>query len=281
MFPSNLTFTQKINLLPNIRKTMNCKKESIHQITELIELINGYLSNKQKILIVLDIDDTIIRPTSTLGSDTWFRKCMQDKPHDIDSLIDKMYYVYSMLDFKLVEPNTQRLVDILGNDQIDYFCLTARNTLFTSHTVKHLTEAGVKDGFVRNNLLNVSDYLDIKLKDTVTDNMVSSYGIRYLDNLCHSSGNHKGEIITHILNDHYKSKDSGYDIVIFVDDSDRNVDKVYDSFLKEECFKNSLNYSIHYLFMEEHKNKYSVWEYINDSKKLDDLLEMKQIINKI
>lgn len=260
---------------------MNIKK-SINKIMELIDLINKHIENKQKILIVFDIDETIISPKPSIGSDKWFRRCMKENPDDIDLLIDKMYYIYSMMDFKLVEQDTKKLINVLDNNLIDYFCLTARNPLFTSHTIKHLTDAGVNDTFVRNNILNVSDCLDIKLKNTVKDNFVSSYGIRYLDNICHSSGNHKGEIITHILENHYEStQECNYDVIIFIDDSDRNINKVYDSFLQDDCYKSSINYCIHYLFMEDYKNNYSDQEYMNDSKKLDSVLKLKKNINNI
>ena len=71
---------------------MNIKK-SINKIMELIDLINKHIENKQKILIVFDIDETIISPKPSIGSDKWFRRCMKENPDDIDLLIEKMYYI--------------------------------------------------------------------------------------------------------------------------------------------------------------------------------------------
>lgn len=91
--------------------------------------------------------------------------------------------------------------------------------------------------------------------------------------------------------ENYRTKSNGvldFDVVIFVDDSLKNVKDV-SSKLKNytETSENTTlsdpgiisSISIHYTYMEEHKNRYSIHHFTDDKTKIHNMFEFKKYIN--
>lgn len=244
----------------------------INELKELIDLISGE-NIMNRILVVFDIDDTLIRPSVTTGSDIWFNHSVAD--NNIHSVLKNVFYIYSILDFIPVEEETIEIIkNIIKRGNVDHFCLTSRNINFISHTHKHLRESGF--GFMsRKNIMN-TDSIDIDAGKHY-DRLV-----RYIDNVCNSSGNDKGHVLGQII----KNSFDRYTHVIFIDDSISNVEKVYNHFLEDPMYNsnpksNIINtFSLNYRYMDEHKNNYSIHDFTDDKEKVKNLIEFKENFNK-
>jgi len=256
---------------------------SIEHISNIIK--NLIINDKKRVLLACDVDDTLIHPSVNIGTDAWFYHALKDD--HIINVRKKLGLIYALLDFNGVEKETNdfvNLVDDLSNpthydNPLIYICLTARCVSFHSYTTTHLTDSGYGNVFIRPNMLDVHDPLYVK-KDIHNPLCRSIPSVRYIDNICSCSGKNKGDVLVALLTRHYEKSDinNKFDIVVFVDDSSSNIQKVHNK-LSNFLENDASSLCIHYTFREEHKNSYSVHDFTNDSKKMDDLIEFKKNIN--
>lgn len=251
---------------------------SISFINEMIK--NLILNEKKRVLLICDIDDTLIRPIVNIGSDSWF--CRSIKDEHINIIRKKLGLIYSLLTFSGVEKETDVFVnqiDVLTKtDNLKFFCLTSRSVLFHSYTVMHFKETGYDKVFVRPNMLLFDDHLYLNHDADIE----SVPHVRYMDNICTCSGLNKGDVLIDILKRSYLNRriDFDFDVIIFIDDSINNIDKMNNG-LKDFLidFNDIESICIHYTYMEEHKNNYSIKDFIDDNEKMDKLMEFKNYIN--
>lgn len=254
------------------------KKISIEKIYELIEMLDKMINiEHKKILVVFDIDDTLIRPITTLGSDSWFRHSITEMSENVHDIIDKIYYIYSLLSFQIVENDTYKLFDAIttyaNEKDLKFFALTSRNTKFYSFTIKHLEDANIANVIIRDNMLNVDNFLNLTIDDFCNND------IRYIDNICLISGNNKGKVLTKLLNSHCKNTLDRFDTIIFIDDMINNINDVHDSILANDIYNDIETYCIHYKFMEHHKSNYSIHDITDNKNKIEEIFRMKNYIN--
>lgn len=268
-------------------------KTEISKINELIILIKESVEKEYKnVLVILDLDDTLISPVVTLGSDAWFKYSLTDRSENINDVLNKIYHIYPFLKYQPVEQDTKKLLELIteyvSNNKIKFFLLTSRNTRLYSYTIKHLEDAGFLNIVTRENMLCVDNFLNIKISETININNIDNnfysndkdkYFIRYIDNICLASGNNKGNIITKIIKDHYKNMNDRFDLIIFVDDSLSNIMNTQKYFENDNIYNNINTYNIHYKYKEESKTNYSLGEFINDNSKIENILKLKEIIN--
>jgi hypothetical protein len=139
---------------------------SIDHISNIVK--NLAVNQKKRILLVCDIDDTLIRPSVNLGTDPWFYHSLKDD--HIINVKKKLNLLYALLDFNGVEKATDDFVKLIENlsdsDKYDnplmYMCLTARCVSFHSYTSTHLNDSGYGRAFVRPNMLLMNDPLYIR-----------------------------------------------------------------------------------------------------------------------
>jgi hypothetical protein len=240
---------------------------SIDKIDKIREFIEDIVKNKKlKVLLVCDIDDTLIRPKPNvnIGTDPWFNISIRNE--DVDVVRKKLSMIYAILNFYGVEEDTDKFVDSLYMMQKDiennlkYICLTSRHVPFHSYTIMHLKDAGYEKVFVKQNALDIDDHLYMYAEDDTT-----TPSIRYLDNICCVSGTDKGYILAEMIKKHHnfnKASNSLFDIIVFIDDSINNVTKVnrtMKTFVYHEYLSTLTSVCIHYTHMEKHKNDYNFW----------------------
>jgi hypothetical protein len=234
------------------------------------------LNDGQNVLLVCDIDDTLIKPTVTLGSSSWYKFLLQTEHEcDYNSMINKMDLIYPLLDFCGVEKETDDFVSTiyrlskLNSGSLKYICLTARNIRYHSQTLIHFESAKYDNVLIRPNMLDVGEYID-------------PFPLcRYIDNICFTSGNKKGDVLTNILDKYYK-KEKTFDIIIYIDDSINDINSVYENITKNgghKLYKNTDTYCIHYTNINESVNKYSYADYEIDRKKTEDAYKFRKYIN--
>lgn len=269
------------------------------EICELTKLLVKFVNiEKKRVLLVSDIDDTLIRPVVNIGSDAWFRYSLKNE--DIADVINKLSIIYAVIQFQGVENDTDILIDTIKDlsdplkyqNSLKYMCLTARNVRFHSYTTMHLHRMRYDKVLVRRNMLELSDNSAMYLMgaDKGNENVPL---VRYIDNICSTSGENKGEVLVEILSKYFDKQSQlkeeleeelkeelkeEFDLIIFIDDLKENIDKVHNQ-LKTFTKKNFSSMCIHYTYMEEHKNNYSIHHFTDDTTKMDHLIKLKHYIN--
>lgn len=245
----------------------------------------------KKILLVCDIDDTLIRPkigskndnVIGLGSDTWFSLLLKnDKNFELNivELLRQLDMVYSMLDYCYVEPmNTNDVVSYINtlseskDLNFNYLLMTSRSPNYAQHTVRHLKSVGSDTVFVRKNMLDVENCLYME-----RDEKKNQVSVRYIDNICFTSGGNKGKILNDMLIQDYVSNEN-YDVIIYIDDIARHVDSMHDNFINTSIYQNTNTYCLHYQYLETHKKQYTMDHFASDCKKLEKLIALKNYLN--
>ncbi|MDC9721558.1 MAG: DUF2608 domain-containing protein [Urechidicola sp.] len=192
-------------------------------------LVNELLNqkNSSNILVVLDIDNTILTSSTDLGGDIWYqwqRGKLNVKPTDeqiVDCLFeDSIGLLYELGTTELTDSILPTLINNWQEKEIPVFALTSRSPKYRAATERELSRREIDftktalrpDG---ENLPNYRYYLKNEMS--------------YMQGIMMTSGMNKGEMLQHIL----QKTGQNFESIIFVDDSEKNVYNL------EQQFKNS------------------------------------------
>lgn len=115
---------------------------------EIIEVahfqeIENYLSNEM--LVVFDIDDTLLIPTQTLGTDVWFRYRVEQhlkKNHSYKIAFEKALAEWEAIrhltEVKIVETGSQKIIAKMQDQNIPIIGLTTQGLALATRTVQQL-----------------------------------------------------------------------------------------------------------------------------------------------
>ncbi len=97
----------------------------------------------QETLVILDIDDTLLIPKQTLGTDVWFRyELKQNEKRGVDDPLDKTLGLWEAIrhitEVEIVEEGSDLLVEELQNQGISVMGLTTQGLALATRTVKQL-----------------------------------------------------------------------------------------------------------------------------------------------
>lgn len=115
------------------------------QIIEInrIEAIKQYIDHGT--LILFDIDNTIVEPTQTLGSDQWFyhriecyKKKGYPKQEALENALAEWMAVQNLTHVQIVEKGTKELIDELQENQYILMGLTTRGLGMALRTIEQL-----------------------------------------------------------------------------------------------------------------------------------------------
>lgn len=205
---------------------------AIVEIKELSE-INKYLAKDE--LIIFDLDNTLIEPRQTLGSDQWFYNRIQELEKNGKSSQDAFSNTYSewfqiqcVTKVKPVEKNT---VNMLKDLQKYYkvIALTTRSFDLNFTTLLQLDSVGI-------------DFT----KSSLTEKMLFFDGEKYVAHkkgVLFANGSNKGNVLKMFFEkiNYEPSK------IIFIDDKESNLKDV-----KEFCEKNKIEFTgLRYGYLDE------------------------------
>ena len=184
-------------------------------------------SDASDILIVLDIDDTILTSSTDLGGDVWYqwqRGKLNIKPTDaqkVDCLFeDSIGLLYELGTTKLTDSIIPNLINNWQEKEIPVFALTSRSPRYRAATERELNRTGI-------------DFTKTALRPEGEDLPTYRYNLKnemsYMKGIMMTSGMNKGEMLQHIL----QKTNQDFESIIFVDDSEKNVYNL------EQQFKNS------------------------------------------
>jgi hypothetical protein len=182
-----------------------------------IHKVNHYISQdtQKRILVILDLDETIITNTTGLGTDSWFYTLLNKlhayglAPEHARSLMRSLYInVQKHTKLRLIEEHAPTLIVQWQTHNLHVIALTARSMRLAEHTAQQL------------------DLFNIHFTDLSPAGRDHSFSFPAL--ACHHKGivccgpHNKGTVLTHWLN----ALEFKPDLIIFVDDKIHNIHDV-------------------------------------------------------
>lgn len=175
--------------------------------------IENYL--EPETLLILDIDDTLLIPTQTLGTDVWFRyrldqnkKIEPDFSKALHRAISEWEAIRHITKVKIVEEGTDEIIKKLQQKNIPIMALTTQGLELASCTVNHLHS------------------LNIDLSKTAPSQdhhyFTNKQGILYRYGILFTSGTQKGIALFKLLEQiDFKPKH-----IVFINDKDTHIREV-------------------------------------------------------
>jgi hypothetical protein len=176
-------------------------------------------------LIILDIDNTILEPAQSLGSDQWawdrLKKLKSElsEKEAMNKTSDEWYEVHSITKVKTVEDSTADLIKYLQSHMHALIALTTRRPMYAEITLRELHDLDIDFS---------QTSLPIRNCDFHGKDILYKEGIAFI-----SLENRKGEVLKEIL----KNKEDHPQTIIFVDDKLTHVKDVADA-----CAQLDINY---------------------------------------
>lgn len=197
--------------------------DTTDQFSDVMAFVEEKLEqyDKSEILIVLDIDNTILTSQTDLGGDIWYQ--WQDsllglKPTTNQQLVKPFLYdvvgiLYELGTMQLTDPVVKSYIDNWQKEGITTFALTSRAPNVRAATEREL------------------DKRDIHFNKTAIgklsgDTILMFKNVSYMNGIMMTTGLNKGDMLDTILH----MTQSSFKEIIFVDDSYDNVENVKNKF---------------------------------------------------
>ncbi len=179
----------------------------------------------ERILVVFDIDNTLMAMEQGLGSDQWYdwqSKLQLTDPCDTRLVSDRLavqgalYYISAM---RPTQPDAAQLVQRLQDDGLNVIALTSRGPDFRLATFRELRRNGYS--FYASAIGPGRGYPDVFVPAG------GSRAARYEDGVFLTAGQHKGDMLRALLE---KTGTPWPAVVVMADDKERNLRAVIETF---------------------------------------------------
>jgi FMN phosphatase YigB (HAD superfamily) len=172
-------------------------------------------------LVVFDLDNTLIEPHQTLGSDQWFvyhfektkESLGKENRHALIKAVDDYEAVHRRSDVRLIDPHIHTVFKYIKNQDIKILGLTSRGARLRESTIRQLQSVGLSFDAPWND----HDYHYPLEK--------AKHGGNAHGGIVLTAGAHKGECLLEYL-DHLDYKPTR---VVFIDDRAEHLSKVKSS----------------------------------------------------
>jgi len=180
------------------------------------------LYGADQLLVVMDIDNTILTGDTDLGSDIWYQwqnKELEIIPADSQLLVKDCLYdeaiglLYELGTTSLTDSRLPDYISTWQSGGITLFALTSRSPAYRAATERELHRNSI---FLEKKELKTIDgeelFLDYKLERNLS----------YYNGIMMTTGMNKGDMLAHILG----RSGSSFKAIIFIDDTRKNIDAV-------------------------------------------------------
>ena len=180
---------------------------------------------KDKVLVVFDIDNTLMAMEQGLGSDQWYdwqSKLQLTDPCDARLVSDRLavqgalYYASAM---RPTQSDSAQLVRRLQDDGLSVIALTSRGPAFRLATFRELRRNGYS--FYKTAIGPERGYPDSFIPEG------GSRSARYEDGVFLTAGQHKGEMLKALLD---KTDTPWPAVIVMADDKEKNLRAVLETF---------------------------------------------------
>ncbi len=213
----------------------------------ILQKIKKY--GESEVLVVLDIDNTILTSNTDLGGDIWYqwqREKLSIKPTEKQKIKNCFYedaigLLYELGTTNLTDESLPNHISNWQNKGVTIFALTSRSPRYRAATERELIKNGIdlSKSALKPSNEGVPCY-SFKLERPIS----------YINGIMMTTGMNKGKMLSDIL----AMTDRSFKSIIFVDDSEKNVIDVKNHFEKDTDIDLTI---FHYQKIEqERKNKY-------------------------
>lgn len=215
---------------------------SMQSVLQKVEELKKQYATED-ILLVFDIDNTLMTTEKDLGGDAWFswqeEKLKNNETQDLvapdfNGLLRVQGYLYSLGQMKLPETMTPQMLSLFQSQGHPVFMLTSRGPEFQNFTQRELerngykaavTAPGPQGGFASRFLpytVQNPEQSCLKAEELAAWGLKDAKPSVYEDGVFYTSGQHKGAMLRSILCKVRKN----YAAIVFVDDTEKHVDRV-------------------------------------------------------
>ncbi|WJG08873.1 DUF2608 domain-containing protein [Aliiglaciecola sp. LCG003] len=213
-------------------------------VSETTELSRQY--GAKNVLIVMDIDNTILTSSTDLGSDVWYQwqtGKLDVKPSPAQKVSclfeDSIGLLYELSPMRLTEDRLNSTIVNWQNTGHTLVALTSRAPQYRAATERELIR----------NQVNLSASALVPLgQDTLIFREMKGRELSYMQGVMMTSGMNKGEMLQYLLD----KADREFAAIVFVDDSKKNIDDVY------RAYKDAMDLDMrifHYTRIEDLREK--------------------------
>lgn len=223
-------------------------KEDIDSYADIVAMTTK-LSQQygvDKVLIVMDIDNTILTSTTDLGSDVWYQwqiGKLEIKPSTSQKVTclfeDSIGLLYELAPMKLTEDHLNKTIDNWQTAGHTVIALTSRAPKFRPATERELARNQVD--FSSSALVPVG-------QDSMLIREIVGREISYMQGVMMTSGLNKGDMLQYLLDKTQRE----FSAIVFVDDSQKNIDDIYKAY---QNVKNVDMRIVHYTHIEDEREK--------------------------
>lgn len=192
-----------------------------------------------EVLVVLDIDNTILTSDTDLGSDVWYRwqrGKLDVKPTANQKLTDACLFneaialLYELGTMSLTDTALPELINAWQKSGVTLIALTSRSPMCRPATERELDKNGVD--------LSISALNSLGGKPMNFSSTFNNRDISYADGVYMTSGLNKGEMLSQITN----KAGQDFKSIVFVDDTKENVENVQGKYVLDESIDLALFY---------------------------------------
>lgn len=236
-----------LTLLVGTRPASSAEYRSIKDFRAAAESVNRYIEKygAYHVLLVVDIDNTVLAMNGPLGSDQWFewqdylQKNEPDSPYlvakDFDGLLAVQGLLYNLGRMHPPQSDLPAIIKQIQRRGIDTLVLTSRGDEFRAATERELKRSGydfartaIPTRDVRSDCYMPYDLKNIKASGlTVVEaaafELKPAKSVSYSNGIMMTSGQHKGAMLLTLL----ARSDRKVKAVVYVDDHERHVARVF------------------------------------------------------
>lgn len=197
---------------------LHAKIVDIYHITDLLAFLK-----EEDSLVVFDIDDTLMEPVQTIGSDRWFynrmKKLAKEGCSQREALVktyDEWLKIQTVCDMKLVENEAKKVFDTV-QEKFNAIALTTRGFDASYNTLTHLEDLGI--------VFDKKPYISEEIFFINMKNNGIYPGVLFLKGILFTNNSHKGEALFKFLESFNKKPKT----IVFVNDKRSHLEEVEES----------------------------------------------------
>lgn len=221
----------------------------------------------EKVLLVVDLDNTLLAMNQDLGSDQWFNwqesLLEEDKQHpdlvasSFNGLLEVQGVLFALSSMHPPQPDLPELVKELSSIGLSMFILTSRGKEFRSASQRELLSSGYDFAAaaptIREKRGDFSPY-DVRkpkahgLSAEIVERLGQPRAVTYANGIYMTAGQHKGYMLQTLLSRMDRKEGptdsfAGFEAIVFVDDREKHTKRVQDSFERCEIDLATFRYS--------------------------------------
>lgn len=209
---------------------------SFNQIAPVVQSLNQQYK-PENVLIVSDIDNTLLTNNGGLGGDIWYqwqrgKLAVKPSPEQTVSCLfeDVIGMLYELSPMALTESQVPGLIEQWQAQGNPMMLLTSRSPDYRSPTERELNNKGIDASLTA---LAPSGDTDVTYRELLAREMSYSRGIMM------TTGMHKGDMLAWIL----AKTGREFDAIVFIDDSQHNIDNMHERWQHESVDMRVFHYT--------------------------------------